>query len=682
MMQTLEGFYETMLQEVLIAASQSETPLSRHDAFVDLVAEMLIEAGEVTSIEKSYKKAKGIEISGYSLDAEDEQVVFSLYSFILSDSDAVESISASDIDSVLGRQREFVKRSLNGFASSLDEVDEAFAAARIIEDSWEDFDAVKLVVVTNRRFTGNTDSSTEVQSKVASVHIWDVERLFRLATSGLRREPITIDVVSKLGKPLPCLRGPEQRDHTVYLAVLPGEFVAQMYLEFGARLLERNVRAFLQTKGAVNKGIRSTILNQPERFMAFNNGISATASSVRIARDADGDLSILSIQDLQVVNGGQTTASLASAFKRDNADLSKVAVQAKISVVDATVIDELVPYISQYSNTQNKVTTADFFANDPFHVALESFSRTVWAPSSDGVREQTRWFYERARGQYADELARSGSPAQQRRFKAMYPASQKFTKTDLAKYENSWLQLPHFVSLGAEKNFRHFALGAAERPITCDEEYFKNLVAKAILFRSCDRVVAQQNYGGYKVNTVAYTIAKLSLETQMLIDLEDIWRKQAISSTLESAFIELSSLVFAEIMNPRGRSRHIGEWTKKIDCWTVVREVEWKVPKALQSELRKSRGELVRAASPTHGVQLASVEERDAIEFCLKFDAQTWMKLASWGKETRVLAPFQNGIAYGIGKAIADPKKQQPSPKQAAQGFKMMTAALEKGFIP
>jgi hypothetical protein len=223
-------------------------------------------------------------------------------------------------------------------------------------------------------------------------------------------------------------------------------------------------------------------------------------------------------------------------------------------------------------------------------------------------------------------------------------------------------------------------MNLAERPITCDEEYFRQLIAKAILFKSADRLVASQEFGGYKINIVAYTISKLSYDTRLMIDLEGIWQKQQISSALESAIIDLSHLVAAEIMKPRGRSRHIGEWTKKIDCWTVVRDINWTVPSSLSRELRQTRGELIRSSSEVRGVVLANSDEEEAIVYCLQHDSSTWMKLASWGKETKLLAPFQNGIAYGIGKAIADPKKGQPSPKQAVQGLKMMTFALEKGF--
>jgi hypothetical protein len=678
----LQSFHTNLLQEIQICAEVADEPISMQRAFLELIEDILVNAGEVSSIEPAYKKAKGFEVSAYSLEGEEDTTTLNVFVLLLDESELPNSISEREMQGAIARLAEFVTRAVNGLANSIDEVDEAFALAKVVEDGWNQFSEVKFIVVTNRCFNGELNPVVEVSGRTASVQIWDLVRIHRLQASGQNREAISIDVVARLGRPLRCLKGPDLEDHSVYLVVFPGEFLAEIYSEYGPRLLERNVRAFLQTKGSVNKGIRSTILNQPDRFLAFNNGISATASSVEVSRDADGDLSIEKIQDLQIVNGGQTTASLASVHRRDDADLSLIAVQAKITVVAPEVINELVPFISQYSNTQNKVTTADFFANDPFHVAIEELSRSMWAPSSDGVRAQTRWFYERARGQYSDELARAGTPAQQRRFKSIYPPNQKFTKTDLAKYENSWFQLPHLVSLGAEKNFRHFALSRSEKPTPCDEQYFRHLIAKAILFRSADRIVAEQNFGGYKVNIVSYTIAKLSFTTRLMLDLDEIWRQQSISSALVAAIEDLCHKVAAQVMNPQGRSRHVGEWTKKIDCWTVVRDLEWTIPKGLSSELRNSPTDEIRSNNLRTGVEIATGDDVEAIEYCLEFGADTWLRLARWGKETKVLAPYQNGIAYGIGKAISNPRKGKPSPKQAVQGRKMMVLALEKGFQP
>ena len=185
-------------------------------------------------------------------------------------------------------------------------------------------------------------------------HIWDLERLWRLDTSGLEHEPVTVDMVANSVIALPCLPGPANEDHRVYVALVPGSLLAQLYGEYGSRLLERNVRAFLQARGAVNKGIRDTLLKDPGRFLAYNNGISATASSAKLS-SSGGLQEITELTDLQIVNGGQTTASIYHAQARDKADISQVLVQAKITVVDSSRIDSIVPYISLYANTQNKV---------------------------------------------------------------------------------------------------------------------------------------------------------------------------------------------------------------------------------------------------------------------------------------------------------------------------------------
>ena len=316
-----------------------------------------------------------------------------------------------------------------------------------------------------------------------SLHIWDAARIYRLASSGKKYEPIEIDFHKEFNCNVPCLSlSDPQSDYKGYLAVIPGEILAGIYDRYGPRLLERNVRSFLQVRGNVNKGIRKTIIEEPHRFFAYNNGVSATADDIEFEESGQG-LSISKIRNLQIVNGGQTTASLYHTTKKDKVGLRGIFVQAKISVIPEAQLEEIVPLISRYANSQNKVSDADFYANDPFHVNIEGLSRTVWAPSADGTHRQKKWFYERARGQYLDAKARESTPAKKRQFEAVFPAKQKFTKTDLAKYENTWMQLPHIVSLGAQKNFNDFAIKLKERGrIDVDIRYFEHLIAKAIIF--------------------------------------------------------------------------------------------------------------------------------------------------------------------------------------------------------
>jgi hypothetical protein len=389
-----------------------------------------------------------------------------------------------------------------------------------------------------------------------------------------------------------------------------------------------------------------------------------------------GGRGITEIKDLQIVNGGQTTASIYHTAKRDHVDLDAVFVQAKITVVGAELIDQIVPLISQYSNTQNKVTGADFSANHPFHVRVEELSRTVWAPAVDGTQKQTRWFYERARGQYADEEARAGTPARQRQFKIASPPSQKFTKTDLAKFVNTWDQRPHVVSLGAEKNFLDFMAKVNEQGATLDADWFHRLIAKGILYRSAAKIVHRQQTGYYAQN-VAYTLSKLYHATQHRLDLDLVWRRQRPTDATLEAIGELSEVVQKVILNPVGQFQHIGEWCKKLNCWKVVEELKWEVPDSLRVELvalggRGGPSELIDDdVGPTEEQIAAMADVCDVA-------AETWFALANWAKLTGNLHAWQRSIAFGIGRRVS--QGAPASPKQAVQGAKMLQEARRLGF--
>src|SRR5262249_27626882 len=162
---------------------------------------------------------------------------------------------------------------------------------------------------------------------------------------------------------------------------------------------------------------------------AYNNGISATASEAGFV-ERDGALRLAKLRHLQIVNGGQTTASIFNVMKKDKGvNLDRIRVQMKLSVIKPELVDEMVPRISQYANSQNKVSDADFFSNHPFHVRIEGISRRLWAPAPEGVLTQTHWFYERARGQYANASAWL-KPAKKREFDLQNPRGQVMTKTD------------------------------------------------------------------------------------------------------------------------------------------------------------------------------------------------------------------------------------------------------------
>src|SRR5690606_32500953 len=449
---------------------------------------------------------------------------------------------------------------------------------------------------------------------------------------------------------------------------------------FGARLLEQNVRTFLQARGNVNQGIRATILNEPGMFFAYNNGITATAQSVETGM-TDSGLAITRVVDLQIVNGGQTTASLFHTRRRDKADLSRIFVQMKLSVIDSQDSESVVPRISEYANTQNRVNAADFFSNHPFHVRMEGFSRRIWAPAQKGAQRETKWSYERARGQYADAQSKL-TPSEQRRFKAGQPKPQMFTKTDLAKFENVWDDHPRYVNLGAQKNFAQYArrIGSEwdKSSDSFNESYFKRAIARGLIFRATERLVSAQPWynGGYRANIVAYTLAVLSEITKRKkghFDFLSIWNEQYINTALENTLAIIAQAVNEDITQPPDGISNISEWCKKEACWTRIQarmnKIEADFPPEFYSLLMSSDEQAaeVRTARQTQRIDNGIEAQRQV----LSIPGKKWGHLYQALREKELLTPKETGI---LRIAMQIPAKV-PSEKQCA----VLIDILEKG---
>jgi hypothetical protein len=548
------------------------------DAFVRLVAEYLVDDGSLEDLQVCYlRTARGnshMEVAGYEIS--DDGTVLDLVTAQYPEYGAV--VPRSQVRRLLRRAETFAEACHQGGHRDLEESSPAFDMTQRIHTSWDGLRELRIFLLTDGRVTVDRLGDMEVAGLRTTYHIWDITRLYRLVTSGRRQEEIVIDLVA-LGDPIPCLEAPKQADgYRSLLAVFPGQLLADLYDQHHGRLLQRNVRAYLQTRGKVNREINRTIQERPERFLAYNNGISATAADVVMQRSGDGTTAITHITDLQIVNGGQTTASLHHAWKRDGADLSEVHVPAKITVVPGEVLDELVPWISRYANSQNAIRPADFEANSPFHVGLERLSRTVWAPATDGSTRQTRWYYERVRGQYQVDRSRRATPARRRAFEQEFPPSQRFGKTDAAKYEVTHLCLPHVVCLGAEKCFQAWTMRMelAERSAP-DIPFFQELVAKAILFEHSRKLIHRMRLGGYLAQSTAYTLALLVERMGETLDLDRIWRLQALPGPVAQTIPELVSTVREVIVDPPG-SGNVTEWCKKEACWDAVRRIPWEPP--------------------------------------------------------------------------------------------------------
>ncbi|WP_407565976.1 AIPR family protein [Streptomyces sp. 184] len=638
------------------------------EAFTRRVFEDLEQAGIASNTFTAYHKAQGHLVHGYGIGESGECLDLFVTDFTLVPSES--KLTKSQTETAFKRLLTFVKRCRDGLRQHIDESFDVYDMCAAVEKALTEVQRIRLFLLSNRVGTSTVVPPTDFDGLPVTHEVWDLARLHRHATSGSISEPIVVS----FEPPLPCVSAPSsESDHSVAMAVIPGRRLAELYGEYGTRLLELNVRSFLQARGSVNRGIRETLLSAPGRFLAYNNGITATASQVDFVHGPDGQPTGISrVHGLQVVNGGQTMASLHYAQSRDKADLSHVSVQMKLTEVSPERLAEIVPMISEYSNTQNRVTLVDFSSNHEYHVAVQRITRSLWASATDGSGQETHWFYERARGQYTDEVAKARTPAKQRTFKKLNPTRQKFTKADLAKYVNSWNHLPFQVSRGAQKNFAAFMVRIDEAPPHVDVQYCQRVIAMAVLFRAVDRIAATHEAGSYKSMITTYTVARLSLATDRRIDLDRIWREQRISPALEDAIDDLCPRVMAVVTNPR-EGNHVGEWAKKPSCWDAVSRVRWTVPRDLQSELREHPLDEEAPAGGTEGDEGA----RDEVTMV---PADEWYALERWAKETHNLVPAQRQLAQYVGRRL-ELDQEVPEP-QAVQALHARNEALSLGFTP
>ena len=673
---SIAEFSENIRQDVLALAESDEQDMMLSDSFTQTVFDMLSEAGEFDDPLVCYHRARGMEVSGYMVDEDEGRV--DLFLSIHTNSIPPETVTRQRVEVAFRRLNSFLEWCLSGRHVELEESSPVFDMAAHIHAFRGGLAKVRLCVITDGRTTIESVPGDEnLGDIVISSSLWDVVRLHRLSTSGRQRETISIDLMERFGEPVPCLQAAStQEGYRAFLMLIPGEVLRSIYADFGSRLLETNVRSFLQARGKVNRGIRDTIAREPERFLAYNNGITLTAETVEM-NDNGGARAVTRLGGLQIVNGGQTTASLL-ATDRGRADLSQVHVAAKlIEIAEGEVHDELVRNVSRYANSQNRISEADFSSNDPFHVRIEELSRTTWAPAVGGSQRQTKWFYERARGQYQDAKASESTPARRRAFSTEHPTRQRFTKTDLAKFENTWDQLPHMVSRGAQKNFSDYMIRLGERDQTViDRTHFERLVAKAILFRTAERIVQRQNFGGYRANIVTYTLALLFNATSQRIDLDRIWREQGLTAELQEVIADLSHDVHRIITDPP-TARNITEWCKAERCWEIVRTSVSRAPvNRIERELlntaatRREQKRSISSVSPDYVENLRRLVE---------VNSEGWRMLADWGTGTSSIDPSQRQLALRIGRALQ--RGSTIRPKDAERAVEMLDRARELGFV-
>jgi hypothetical protein len=691
---TDEEFRADLLAAAAARAEAHETSL--RDGFTSEVLERLRAAGEVPDAESCAEAMTGqngrkLEVDAFAFDDADE----SLHFFVAvrdGGQNAPLPITLTEArDQGFGRLLGIFEQARDGWlTANIEESRPLWALARRIQSDSRPA-ALRLHVLTDRPISQRLREIKADRTKEGipvTFQIWDVTRLKRIHEARSVRDDLFVDLSALPGGGLAALPAAVGvGDYDAYLAVMPGEILADIYIDHGSRVLEGNVRTYLGRRGNINRGIASTLSKEPGRFFAYNNGIAATASEVRIVAGPGGGAVLLTgIADLQIVNGAQTTASLAALRREGKLSEGMISVPMKLSVVVPAVAEELIPRISRFANTQNTVRASDFFANHPFHQRVEEISRRILAPAVGGTLTQTHWYYERARGQHLNDQA-GLTDAQKDQFLRRNPRGHVITKPDLAKVESCFDLLPDIACKGAEKAFVAFAERVTEdwkderRRSAYGDDWYRSAVARTILFRTTESLVSKAPWyeGGYRAQVVAYATARLATLAKQRsgggrLDYLKVWAAQAAGETLEGQLAAIAEVMMGVLRSPPLAGQNISEWAKQQACRKRALEADVSVVSGLdvfllgKDDTRSAVREDQENQRVADGVQ--------AVAEVLGAGAAFWTSLRVFARTKRLTTADDEGA---LSVACSMPRKL-PMDWQAARLLALRRRCEEAGY--
>lgn len=686
----LDEYRIELIEDVKVSAASEDT--NERSKFVDTVVDILESAEEFDDFTEGYfegigERGRKMVMDGYYFDPYDKSCLL-LVSDFSGDVEAA-NITNTEINKLYDNMRYLIEASIDGFIlnGGFEESSIGYGLAKDISDNLNDIVKFKFYIITDRKLSDRVKNIKKdpISGKIVELNVWDIKRLYDIYSSTLGKESIEIDL-SNIGG-IPCVKAVDNDEYDAYLAIIPGDVLANMYIEYGSRLLEGNVRSFLSIKGKVNKGIRNTILNEPNMFFAYNNGIAATSTEIETQNNSKG-LVITKIKDLQIINGGQTTASIANAVLQDKQDVAKISVPMKLSIVDHDKAQEMIPTISRCANSQNKVDEADFFSNHPYHIRLEEYSRKIIAPAKNGDQFGTIWFYERARGQYTQAQMKL-TKAERIKFQTKNPKNQLIKKVDLSKYINTFECLPHIVSKGAQSSMRYFAEKIDkdwEKSNTqFNDYYYKKIISYAIIFKDLDKMIADQDWykeiKAYKANIVTYTIAVTINQLKKKypnksIDYKKIWNAQKMYPSLSKQLLKISRAILNFITLEDRPILNVTEWCKKEACWDRARSLDWPLDQEFINDLVDLDFE---KQDEIAAKKERKVDNELSLEITvINYGDDYWNKVIQWTEGKRLLTPMEKDLLLLASKAVSTGRI--PSSKQAAIILQIREKLIEEGM--
>ena len=610
---------DDLRNEIKVAAVAGEGTFEI-EAFAEVFARRLEDAEAVADLNIEPLRCNGprgkrLEILGYAENTIEQSLVILAGRYFGSN----ETLTMTGAKDAIGRATGFIEAACNSWLmTNLEMSSREWEYADYFSKQISDgrVAKIRIILITDGMMSDRirTIESDVVAGLRTTYEVWDQRRIIDAALPDRGSEDIHIDFTKWLPDGLPCLVASGEDETTrTYLAVIPARVLADVFDEYGSLLLESNVRTFLSARGQVNRGIQSTLAQEPERFLAYNNGLTTTATEVELGRSAQG-ITILRLHRWQIVNGGQTTASLAHFLRSDKArNVDGVSIQMKLVTVSDSDSATVVQAVAKYANSQNRVSAADLFSTHEFHVRLEQISRRLKAPAREGKQYQTGWYYERARGQWENDRSARGSAGEQAKFELEYPKSQRITKTDWAKYDYCWNQHPDLVSKGAQPVFADYATKVDTQWTKDDgkgadaygDGYFRTSIGKAIMYTTFRSEVLKQDWyraaPGYLANIVAYAISRFALQISVQFggakyDFDRVWQRQEISHATLEALVQVARLAQHHLTDPNRPQANVTQWAKQQACWEGFKMVGIRLDEAVEDDLITAAQAFVQAA--------------------------------------------------------------------------------------
>ena len=699
----LDDFRTEFIDELRFKAEHEGT--EPESQFISKMLENLEEIGELNdpypmSVEIKGKRGRKMAFDAYAYDEADGSLIL-ISSYFSNSKESAPTLTNSQIDDMYKYMVNFIDESVNGhMADYCDDSDDAITLAK--EFAKKIGKGTLDTEISRFRFYILSDAilSKQVKSikkedfldRPVEISIWTLDRIFQTFASN-SSEIIQINTKDFGCEGIQCLKADlgGTTDYDAYLGIVPGRFLAEIYLKYGSKLLQGNVRAFLSVRGKVNKGIRDTIMNKPSNFFAYNNGIAIVARSVKFSSNGR----IIHFSDPQIINGGQTTASLANAIikKEDKNGMDTLFVPMKLTVLnveDEMSEEQIDSYnlitktISQCANSQNAVSDADFFSNHPFHVLMEKLSAKVMAPPVDGNPYQTTWFYERSRGKWEQEQMKM-TVAERKKYCEMHPKTQVIKKEKLAKCLNSVYMNPHQVCQSSAINFSKFAdkiekLYNDSRD-SINEEFFKKGVCSVIIFDQLDKLIGKADWyprGGNKAQIVPYTIAKLFkiLPKGKDIDWRLIWQKQRITPEMAEELNRLAYFTHA-YLNREAHGGLVRSMSRVEATWKKFQSEKYELSEKFISSLVSIEERKADEGQAKRAHKFNSQIDASVQIFQLGYDY--WMRVYTELSKENVIAFGELDFIQSIAKYIK--RGNLPTTAQCKRLIKIITKAEDCGYI-